>query len=166
MTTYLLIIGISVLFTYWAERSQKNRFLFLFFSFVALFIPAFFAGCRDLTVGFDVMFYEYDIYKSTHYSNSFLDLLSSDVGNIEPLFLLINYLAVLNVFSLIEFCIFHEYNSTKSRCRYLFLCIFINENFRIKDLCLFYCIISYFNSSDSLITYWSINDLFLSFKNE
>ena len=95
MATYLLIIVISVLFTYWAECSRKNRSLFLFFSFWALFIPAFFAGCRDLTVGFDVMFYEYDIYKSAHYSNSFFDLLSSDVGSIEPLFLLINYLTVL-----------------------------------------------------------------------
>ena len=94
MVIYLLIIFISVLFVYLAEVSYKNRGLFFIFSAMALLIISVFAGCRDLTVGYDVLFYEYEIYQSAHLSKSFVDLLNSDATT-EPVFLAINYIGVL-----------------------------------------------------------------------
>lgn len=93
MLIYLPIIFISVVFVYFAERFYKIKFLFNFFSAIALLILSVFAGCRDLIVGYDVLFYEYGIYQSAHYSNSFTDLLNNDAIT-EPVFLAINYIGV------------------------------------------------------------------------
>lgn len=94
MLIYLPIIFISVVFVYFAEKFYKIKFLFNSFSAIALLILSVFAGCRDLTVGYDVLFYEYGIYQSAHYSNSFADLLNNDAVT-EPVFLAINYIGVL-----------------------------------------------------------------------
>ena len=93
MLIYIIIILIATLFAYAANGSLKNRSLFYICSFFALFIPAFFAGCRDLTVGYDVLFYEYDIYKDAHFSINLNELIERNV-TIELFYLIINYIAV------------------------------------------------------------------------
>ena len=102
MQIYLWVIFFSVLFAYIAGKCRNRKELFFIFSTCSLLILSIFAGCRDLTVGFDVMFYEYSIFQSACYSSSFFELLNSDVSTIEPFFLLINYVAV-QVFDNIHF---------------------------------------------------------------
>ena len=94
MIIYFPIIFLSTLLVYFAEKFHKVNGLFILFSAMALLVLSVFAGCRDLTVGYDVMLYEYGVYKSAHYSDSFIDLLNSDVSGIEFIFLLINYIGV------------------------------------------------------------------------
>ncbi|WP_455668104.1 EpsG family protein [Phocaeicola sp.] len=59
---------------------------------MALFIPSFFSGCRDLEVGYDVLYYEYGIFQDAVYASSFMELFLFNIS-IEPAFLLINYIA-------------------------------------------------------------------------
>lgn len=94
MQIYLWVIFFSVLFAYIAGKCRNWKGLFFIFSTCSLLILSIFAGCRDLTVGFDVMFYEYSIFQSACYSSSFFELLNSDVSDIEPFFLFVNYTAV------------------------------------------------------------------------
>ena len=94
MIIYLPVICFAVLFAQAAKICEKVTFLHYFFSICSLTLLSVFSGYRDLDVGFDVMFYEYGIYKSAHYSSSFLDMFHSDVSDIEPFFLFVNYVAV------------------------------------------------------------------------
>lgn len=102
MQIYLWVILFSVLFAHIADKFRHQKVLFFTFSACSLLILTIFAGCRDLTVGFDVMFYEYSIFQSACYSSSFIELLNSDVSSIEPFFLFVNYIAV-QVFANIHF---------------------------------------------------------------
>lgn len=93
MLSYIIIILTATLSAYVATGSLKNKTPFYICSFLALFVPAFFAGCRDLSVGYDVLFYEYDIYKDAHFSTNLIDFIERN-ETIELLFLIINYIAV------------------------------------------------------------------------
>lgn len=90
MTIYLIIIFISSIFAYLAQCCRKKSLLFILYSFGALLIPSFFSGCRDLEVGFDVLYYEYGIFQDAVYASSFKELFFFN-PLIEPVFLLINY---------------------------------------------------------------------------
>ena len=92
MFPYIIIIFTSFFFAYLASKSLNNRIIFYFLSFLSIFIPALFAGCRDLDVGFDVMFYAYDIYKDAHFSSTFNGFLERQ-ESIELFYLVINYFA-------------------------------------------------------------------------
>lgn len=82
------------MFAYMAEKVIKNKLIFIFASFMAIFFPAYFAGCRDLDVGFDVLYYGYGIYESAHFSTSFMDLISREPKT-ELFYLFVNYISVL-----------------------------------------------------------------------
>lgn len=93
MIIYLFIILIAASLAYIATGTTRHKFVFCAFSFMALFIPSCLAGCRDLTVGYDVLFYGYDIYRNAHFSSSFAELVERE-GTTELFYLLINYIAV------------------------------------------------------------------------
>lgn len=52
---------------------------------------SYFSGARNLDVGYDVMFYEYDIFENACISDSFIELTIRSFS-IEPFFLFINYI--------------------------------------------------------------------------
>ena len=93
MVIYVIVSIVSTLLTYMANKVIRNKLLFILISFFVLFIPAYIAGCRDLTVGFDVMYYGYGIYESAHTCSSFLELIKSE-PKAEIFYLFVNYLAV------------------------------------------------------------------------
>lgn len=90
MLIYIYIIAASGLFAYLAQRYYSNKLLFILTSALAVLIPSFFSGMRDLDVGYDVMYYEFDAFQNSLYSKSFYSLLTFEDG-LEPGFLLINY---------------------------------------------------------------------------
>lgn len=92
MTTFIPIIISASIFALIAQKYQKNKQLLYINSLFAIIIPVYFAYARNLTVGFDVMYYEYDIFKDAYLSKSFWTL-QKDYFEIEPIFLFINYLS-------------------------------------------------------------------------
>ena len=91
MIPYLLIISFSSLLIYLAEKILlKSKVLFWCIVFVELLLLAFFAGVRDLDVGYDVMYYQYGIFETAKFSSSY-SVLFCHYPLIEPFFLLINY---------------------------------------------------------------------------
>lgn len=92
MLLYSLIILITVCFALSAELlRRKSLFLFIFFSSLAVVFPSFIAGCRDWSVGFDVMYYGYEFYLTSKYSDTFLELIKN--CDTDWLYLFVNYIS-------------------------------------------------------------------------
>ena len=53
MLIYFFIFILSVIFAFFAFKTKKNKFAFIFFSCLAIIIPAFFAGIRIKGIGTD-----------------------------------------------------------------------------------------------------------------
>lgn len=105
MFYYFNIFLISGVLAYIAEMflQHKNKMFFIAFSLLSVFNCAYFAGVRDLTVGYDVMFYETSIFQDACATLSFLKLLKWD-PTIEPFFLFLNYISAL-ISDDIHFCL-------------------------------------------------------------
>ena len=60
MAVYLISFIISYLFTDRATIYKKNKGLFFICSLIAIAVPAFIAGVRDITIGTDTINYIYN----------------------------------------------------------------------------------------------------------
>ena len=96
MFYYFYIFLISGILLYIAEKLlQRNiKILFYVFSFAAIYCCAYFAGVRDLTVGYDVTHYETSIFQDACTTKSFIKLIKWN-STIEPFFLFLNYVSCL-----------------------------------------------------------------------
>lgn len=96
MFYYFYIFLISGILLYIAEKLlQRNiKILFYVFSFAAIYCCAYFAGVRDLTVGYDVTYYETSIFQDACTTKSFIKLIKWN-STIEPFFLFLNYVSCL-----------------------------------------------------------------------
>ena len=65
MIAYIVCLGATLVFTNSAEKclNKKNKMLWIFFSVLAIFVPAFFAGIRAETVGRDISYYVSNIFE-------------------------------------------------------------------------------------------------------
>ena len=90
MIPYLLIFSLSIYFTFLANKTPRSSGLFYIYSICAILLPSLLAGFRDLSIGTDTVNYLYYFENSISYSN-FESFLTSN-PNVEPGFLLLNYL--------------------------------------------------------------------------
>lgn len=88
---YIVIIFFSGLFSYFAQQSKGILQLYVC-SLFAVLIPAFMSGVRDLDVGFDVMFYEYGVFKNASQASSLQHLFHLE-SDLDPGFVFINFIA-------------------------------------------------------------------------
>ena len=89
MIPYLVVFLIGVLATMLAQKNLNNKFLFFFYSLVAILLPSVLAGFRDETVGTDVVNYPVACYNiAEHFDSLFLTLVTSQS---EPIFTLLVY---------------------------------------------------------------------------
>ena len=90
MWQYIATYTISCFLAYLAKKANKREW-FVLFSFLALFAGAFLAGSRASTVGSDVSLYgNYEFYLASRSKNLLYLLLTRSI-QIEPLYLLLNY---------------------------------------------------------------------------
>jgi len=76
---YVFTFSISILLFYFADYylHRRKRFLFIFFSFFAIFIPCLLASLRDPSIGTDVNVYVYPMFilaKSVNFSVYFAEI--------------------------------------------------------------------------------------------
>ena len=113
---YVAMFFCSVIFAYMAEKSSvNNRKQAIIFSVIAILIPSFLAGCRDASVGTDILAYvvgHFEVAQMADSLYSYLPLIFSK----EPLYLVLvyfvakianNFQVLLFIFSLINIsCIY------------------------------------------------------------
>ena len=91
MAVYLISFIISYLFTEWATICKKNKGLFFICSFIAIAVPAFIAGVRDVTIGTDTVNYIY-IFEQACSTNNLKDFLFDGLVSVELGFSLYTYI--------------------------------------------------------------------------
>lgn len=164
MIIYIIIFIISILATFFAERSTKQRFFFYFFSFVAILAPTLLAGFRDSGIGTDTQIYVDKIWYNIIYVNGldeFIKIYSNDsFESVEFFYLLINWITSwfgedLNlIYFTTNFCVLFPiyctfvYNRKKapmwlSMTIFLFSYYNISLNLVRQSIALAFCIYSY-----------------------
>jgi hypothetical protein len=90
---YLTVFVISTLFFFWAEKTlySKPRIVHIVFLLIALLLPSVLAGCRDLTVGFDTVYYMVPYFQIAQSCNTYASFLAK-LPDIEPLYGLLTYI--------------------------------------------------------------------------
>lgn len=108
MVVYPFVIVFTCLLFLLAEKSyDRSKILFAFFSLIALVVPSLFAAMRNLSVGVDVMVYEYNCFYAAKRCSSFIDY--CEQSELEFVFKTINWIAasvsdhISAAFFLIEF---------------------------------------------------------------
>lgn len=95
---YIIFFSISIIFAYWAQKSRNAITTFLT-SVVAIMIPAFLAGVRDLGIGTDTWTYVNYVYSDVLHMKSFSELienqLAGNFGEIEMGYVLLNYFTTI-----------------------------------------------------------------------
>lgn len=89
----LLFITTSLLFYLAQELYKRSVIAFYILSYVAIFLLAFVAGCRDNNIGTDIGIYGEKTFLIAKHSKSILKGL--EFNTVEPLFFLIDYLSSL-----------------------------------------------------------------------
>lgn len=92
---YLILFFITSILFYAAQQlKDTSKVAFYVLSYLAIFLLALVAGCRDNTIGTDVRVYEVHVFLSSGLSaNPITDAFHS--GWIEPFFYILNYIASL-----------------------------------------------------------------------
>jgi hypothetical protein len=91
MLIYLFVFSFSVFFFYISEKAESQRIIHVSALLVALIFPSVFAGCRDLTIGTDVLGYIEPYFRKAQSSTTYFVFLEKN-PNIEPLYALLVYL--------------------------------------------------------------------------
>lgn len=106
MFYYIIAFIISLIGIYFANVTYKNKWVFTFFSLVALAPPIVIAGFRDHTIGADTDFYILPIFnQATHYFTKFNEFVEANPNT--------DFLYLLNTWIVSRFT--HE--------SYIFLCV-------------------------------------------
>lgn len=99
MTIYIIIFLFTIIFTYFAEKSNNKKYkpLFYIFSILAIILPSLLAGFRDPGIGNDSQGYAEEIWKQIIQLNDFHSFLAKYnhgyFDDIEFIYLLINWFA-------------------------------------------------------------------------
>ena len=93
MIVYLTTFALSLLGVWLADIQYEDKRMFLTSSLLAMLPPIVLAGFRDATVGTDMQVYILSTYeKMVSSGQGFLDFVSTYDGDLEILYLFINYL--------------------------------------------------------------------------
>lgn len=93
---YLILFFITSILFYAAQQlKDTSKVAFYVLSYLAIFLLALVAGCRDNTIGTDVLFYEVDVFRSASMSTAPITEAFRNFYWIEPFFFTLNYIASL-----------------------------------------------------------------------
>lgn len=93
MLIYLTTFFISYVSASISARTKNNRISFLLFSFIAIMVPALFAGFRDLTVGHDLAAYMVPNFRAMQTVNGLNDFIATvAIQQLEILYQAYNFL--------------------------------------------------------------------------
>ncbi len=118
MFPYILSFTISTLSVYGAQRYVKKSDLaqeehknlgFYFFSLLAILIPSILAGCRDYSIGTDVLTYGNYVFFSAAKNADLFSLMGKYVTEIDPGYLVLNWLIARFVSDVHWFYFFFEF---------------------------------------------------------
>ena len=102
MAIYIAGFVLSTLFVWLSEKKNKIKL----FGLMAVGILTFIASIRSFDVGTDIRFYVLRTYSTAQsYQNNFMGYMSYNPDQVEPLYLIIEYLAA-NVFRNVHFALF------------------------------------------------------------
>lgn len=93
---YLILFFITSILFYAAQQlKDTSKVAFYVLSYLAIFLLALVAGCRDNTIGTDVTVYEDRTFNLANHSGSPITDAFGDLGGVEPFFYILNYIASL-----------------------------------------------------------------------
>lgn len=144
MFPYLIVFSITTFFAYFSEREwNKNKKIYAYIlGLTAVMLLSVFAGIRDYDVGTDNSFYILPSYnQAKHYMGDFSRYMKNDTYQLEPLYLVLSYIAA-KIFRSPHFIMF-----VLSLLTNLFMYLGIvklRRNFSISFAWLTYCLV-YFN---------------------
>jgi hypothetical protein len=159
MLIYLVVFTFSIFLFYLAEKVQSIRIVHILLLLMALFLPSILAGCRDLTIGVDVLVYVDPLFRTARYYNTY-SLFSDNCGDCEPLYKLLVYISALfsNKISLLLFlqqfimisAVYYSYSQFKNTApSYIFFIVyfllFFHHGFNMmrQMLAMSFCLISF-----------------------
>ena len=105
MIIYILVFIFSCLSCYLVQKFNNRKIITVFFSIIAIFIPSFIGGMRDLNIGTDVLVYGKNYFKlATIYSNFFRysNAVNSMIGYVFINFIVSRFTKDVNIFLFIH----------------------------------------------------------------
>ena len=90
MIPYLIVFSFSIYFTLLANKKLCSKGLLYIYSIIAILLPSLLAGFRDYAIGTDTIHYLNYFNNSLYYSS--YDSFLMSYPNVEPAFLLLNYI--------------------------------------------------------------------------
>lgn len=101
MIIYILTFLITVLLTYAVQKNKKNNAMKIICIILAIFIPSFVAGMRDITIGTDVQIYGESFFRQAVQSASFIkyyNTINTDFGYALLNFIVSRFTSDVNIF--------------------------------------------------------------------